>query len=215
MITLSAELVLDREISSPSQAAEEEQEFLYRLQGHDIAAFDQLFQQFHQMIGNLAYRLTGDSEDAADVTQEVFLKVYQNIGTFHSDSSLKTWIYRITVNCALNQKRWWKRRKKGQTETLIEEPIKNRENQATELSPRIVHPVQEQTVYRNELMEKMQKSLTSLPSDQRVSVILRDMGGMAYEEIASMLNLSIGTVKSRIARGRETIRRELEIYLKH
>ncbi len=213
MISFSAELTLDRELTSTSLAAEEDEDFICRLQRREVTAFDQLFHRYHLMIGNLAYRLTGDSEDAADVTQEVFLKVYQNIDAFHADSTLKTWIYRITVNCALNQKRWWKRRRKDRTITLIEESTGDRATAPAETTFRAVRPDQEQSVYRNELLEKMQMSLTALPPDQRISVILRDIEGMSYEEIADLLNLAIGTVKSRIARGRESVRQKLETYL--
>lgn len=192
-------------IEAVNSAADEQ--LLERLQVGDSAAFDQLYTDFHGLIYNLAYRILGEREEAFDLTQEVYLKIFRHICHFHGGSSLKTWIYRITVNACLNRHRWWQRRMRGSTVALSKFQKEEGRGNGYELTDARSSP--EELAFRNELERQIQKGLSRLPEDQRAAVVLRDLEGLSYEEIAEALSISLGTVKSRIARGRELLRNEL------
>lgn len=163
-----------------------------RVQNGDEAAFEDLVQLYYRQVYNLALRLTDDPEDASDITQETFIKVYHHIRTFRGDAELKTWIYRITVNLSSNLKRWWKRRLRQhlQVQNSIETP--------------------ERLLLRAEEQKIVQAALQKIKFEYRVAVILRDIEGLSYEQISETLGISVGTVKSRIARGREELRKLLK-----
>jgi RNA polymerase sigma-70 factor, ECF subfamily len=212
--SLPAEYALDQGIEQEATLSGEDSLLIQRLQKRDAAAFDLLFQHYQRMVRRVAFQFLGDREDAADVTQEVFLRVYQNIDHFKGSSSLKTWIYRIVVNSSLNRRRWWKRRRQDLRVIWQEDSERDIPGNGSLSSPRICPPTPEQHACRRELVGRLQEALAHLPVDQRMPVILRDLEGMSYEEVASVLLLSPGTVKSRIARGREALRRELESYFR-
>jgi RNA polymerase sigma-70 factor (ECF subfamily) len=151
--------------------------------------------------------LTDDREEARDITQETFLKVYKNIKKFRGDSELRTWIYRITVNQAANQQRWWRRRWRERTIS-----IDATQNDDSPLSQSLPAPGQspEQQALASEQRRMIVLALGQVKFDFRVAVILRDIEGLSYEEIAETLGVSVGTVKSRIARGREELRQQLK-----
>ena len=157
----------------------------------------------------LLYRLTSDAEEARDLTQETFLRAFQSISHFRGDANLKTWIYRIAVNQARNRWRWWRRRKRDVTVSLDatgehrEQPLG-----ATLRNNNAVDP--EQETLKREREGQLHRALLGLRRSYREAVILRDIEGFSYEEIADTLQISIGTVKSRISRGRLELRRELE-----
>jgi len=170
--------------------------------------FDTLFERFHPMVYQLACRVLGDREEALDVAQEVFLSIYRKIHRFRGESSLKTWVYRIAVNRAANRCRWWNRLRRRGTVSLEERPCgEDRRSYGETLQAKGRSP--EEGVYLQEEREEIRRSLAALPVQQRVAVVLRDIEGLSYEEIAASLNVSIGTVKSRIARGREALKRRL------
>jgi len=184
----------------------DEAEVVTELQAGSQAAFDALIRHFHAPIFRLLCQMLGNSADAADTTQEVFLKAFRGIGGFRRGSSLKTWLYRIAIREALNQRRWWKRHhsKESSYET-------NEMNGAALATAHEPSPF-DQCVAR-ETQEAVHRALGRLPEVFRSSVVLRDLQGLSYEEISDVLEISVGTVKSRILRGRRTLKDLLEAEL--
>ncbi len=172
------------------------------------ASFEEVFQRFEQMVFNLAFRILGNREDALEVSQEVFLTVYEKLGGFRGDSSLKTWIYRITVNRAANRCRWWNRMRRRGTVSLDRLLRLDGDRNLLDVLPARGRSPEEQLLVREQRRE-IARSLLCLPVPQRAAVVMRDIEGLSYEEIAETLEISLGTVKSRIARGREGLKRRL------
>jgi RNA polymerase sigma-70 factor (ECF subfamily) len=187
-----------------------EDQFIERLKRGDAAAFEKLVNERSGEIYGLLYRLTENGEEARDLTQETFLRAFQSINHFRGESDLRTWIYRIAINQARNRWRWWKRRRREVTVSIDEPEIGYGRLGlvATLKSPTARDP--EQHTLQNERERALQKALSGLRRVYREAVILRDIEGFAYEEIATTLNISVGTVKSRLARGRQELRRKLE-----
>ena len=172
-------------------------------------AFDWLIAQYATRVFRLAFRILNDHADASDAVQEVFLKVFRGIGEFQEESSLKTWIFRITVNTASNQNRWWRRHKERERSLDAEDP-------ATGLAQ--YEPPDQgcnpfDTLLSHETEELVRKALARLPECSRTVLVLREMEGLSYEEVADILHLSLGTVKSRLARARLALKKELESVL--
>jgi RNA polymerase sigma-70 factor (ECF subfamily) len=151
-----------------------------------------------------------DPSDAADTTQEVFLKVFRGIKHFHGESSLKTWIYRIALHEAANRRRWWFRHKAQ--ETTIE-PVECESGEYC-LGDRLVDPHESpfDSFAHGEVHSVVEKGLHQVPEPFQTALILRDLEEMSYEEIAEVLQISLGTVKSRITRGRQALRKILAGY---
>lgn len=185
-----------------------EAQFIERLKAGESAAFDRLVAERSGEIYALLYRMTEDAEEARDLTQETFLRAFQHIQRFRGDADLKTWIYRIAINQARNRWRWWRRRRRDVTVSLdatdghTEEPLGARLRATDGLDP-------EQQTLSHEREKALLAALRSLSRSYREAVILRDIEGLSYEEIAQTLEISIGTVKSRLARGRDELRRRL------
>jgi RNA polymerase sigma-70 factor (ECF subfamily) len=153
--------------------------------------------------------LTENSEEARDLTQETFLRAFQSINHFRGDSDLKTWIYRIAINQARNRWRWWRRRRRDSTVSIDSTDVDGRQSLvATLRSDSSSDPEQDTLAHERE--RALRKALSGLRQVYREAVILRDIEGFAYEEIAATLEISVGTVKSRLARGRQELRRKLE-----
>jgi RNA polymerase sigma-70 factor (ECF subfamily) len=183
--------------------------FIERLQRGDTNAFERLVGERSGEIYGLLYRLTENREEAKDLTQETFLRAFQSIGSFRGDSDLRTWIYRIAINQARNRWRWWRRRRRDSTFSLDSNDDSGRQSLiATLKSERSRDPEQDTLAHEREVV--LRKALGSLRRVYREAVVLRDIEGFAYEEIAVALDISIGTVKSRLARGRQELRRKLE-----
>jgi RNA polymerase sigma-70 factor (ECF subfamily) len=185
-----------------------ENPFLERLKNGDPLAFERLVNERSGDVYALLYRLTGDPEDARDLTQETFLSAFRHVGRFRGDADLKTWLYRIAVNQARNRWRWWKRRRKDATVSL-DEPDRTRQEPLSLRLQDTKGPNPEQVALENEREAAIGEALKTLSSVYREVVILRDLEGMAYDEIATALEISIGTVKSRLARGRLELRKKL------
>lgn len=187
-----------------------EDQFIEKLKRGDAAAFEKLVNERSGEIYGLLYRLTENAEEARDLTQETFLRAFQSINHFRGESDLRTWIYRIAINQARNRWRWWRRRRREATVSLDEPEIGGGRLGlvATLKSPTARDP--EQHTLQNERERALQKALSGLRRVYREAVVLRDIEGFAYEEIANTLNISVGTVKSRLARGRQELRRKLE-----
>jgi RNA polymerase sigma-70 factor (ECF subfamily) len=168
-------------------------------------AYEELLLRFQQPVYALALRLLDDPSEACDVVQEVFLKVFRNVGSFRGQSTLKTWIYRITVNEAHNARRWFFRHRRAEVE-LDKNPDECRSWK--EIIPDHGRsPFDEAFDGEQHLM--IEAALKRINPIFREAVALRDISDLAYEEIAEILGVSLGTVKSRILRGREALREEL------
>jgi len=185
-------------------------QFIERLKRGDAAAFETLVNERSGEIYGLLYRLTENSEEARDLTQETFLRAFQSIGHFRGESDLRTWIYRIAINQARNRWRWWRRRRRDVTFSIDAPDLTGGRPTlvATLKSDKVPDP--EQNAIAHERERALKKALTSLRRVYREAVVLRDIEGFSYEEIASTLDISVGTVKSRLARGRQELRRKLE-----
>lgn len=174
-------------------------------------AFAWLIAEYSQAVYSLVYRTLDDSSDAADTTQEVFIKVFRGIRGFHGESSLKTWIYRIALHEASNQRRWWFRHRGRETSI---EPEQNAEKHHSALPLRDLlednglSPLD--CAQASELREMVESELRAVPEPYKTTLILRDVEELSYDEIAEVTGVSLGTVKSRLTRGREGLRRRLE-----
>ena len=184
-----------------SEATTSESELAERCAAGDAQAFRELVHGHQRMVYHLALQLLGNPEDARDLSQDVFLTVFRSIHRFRGDSALQTWIYRIVVNQARNQQRWWRRRKRADQvslETVFVDPP---------APPATASP--ERALDRKDLRRRLWRALSRLPFDQRSVVVLRELQGMRYAEIAFSLGVSTAAVKSRLARARQTLRAEL------
>ena len=203
------------DIQSVASAAEielrtpTEDQFLEKLRRGDAMAYERLVADHSGDVYALLHRLTSDAEEARDLTQETFLRAFQSIDRFRGDASLKTWIYRIAINQARNRWRWWRRRKRDFTVSLDGGDDHREQPLSTSLASKN-SPSPEQEALAREREGRLREALIGLRHSYREAVILRDVEGFSYEEIAQMLQISIGTVKSRISRGRVELRRQLE-----
>lgn len=194
--------------SAPARAVGEEQ-FIERLRAGEAAAFDRLVRERSGDVFALLYRLTDDPEEARDLTQETFLRAFQHIDRFRGDADLKTWLYRIAINQARNRWRWWRRRRRDATVSLDAPDGQHEQSLGARLrAVNTADPEQETLARERETV--LRAALRTLGRSYRETVILRDVEGLSYEEIATALEISVGTVKSRLSRGRMELRRRLE-----
>jgi RNA polymerase sigma-70 factor, ECF subfamily len=170
--------------------------------GDDLACAD-LVAAHQRMVYGLALHLLGDHDEALDLSQEVFLRVFRTLGSFRGQSSLRTWIYRIVINQARNRQRWWRRRHRAEQVSLDEHLRNFGELASTEDAP------PDRLLASKETAAFIWQALDRLPFDQRTALILREIDGLRYEEIAFSLGVAIGTVKSRLTRARQALRAEL------
>ena len=182
--------------------------FLERLQRGDSVAFEQLVNERSGEIFGLLYRLTENREEARDLTQETFLRAFQSIATFRGEADLRTWIYRIAINQARNRWRWWRRRRRESTLSLDSTDDAGHQALISRLKSDNSDPEHDALARERERM--LNRALKGLRRVYREAVVLRDIEGFAYEEIAVALDINVGTVKSRLARGRQELRRKLE-----
>jgi RNA polymerase sigma-70 factor (ECF subfamily) len=208
-IALRGQLKLEQVAAAASgeTRAAAETLFIERLRAGETAAFDHLVAERSGDVYALLYRLTEDPEEAHDLTQETFLRAFQNISRFRGDADLKTWLYRIAINQARNRWRWWRRRRRDVTVSLDAQA--GQHEQPLSASLRAVGNNPEQDTLLREREASLRAALRSLSRSYREAVILRDVEGLSYEEIATALDISIGTVKSRLSRGRLELRRIL------
>ena len=170
----------------------------------DEHACARLVTDHQRMVYQLALHLLGDPQEALDVSQEVFLRVFRTLGQFRGQSTLRTWIYRIVINQASNRQRWWRRRRRAQ-----QVPLDDHVQTHGELAESRNFAQPDRVLQQREVAGQVWKALDALPFDQRSVVVLREIDGLSYEEIAESLGIAIGTVKSRLARARETLRTAL------
>jgi RNA polymerase sigma-70 factor (ECF subfamily) len=188
----------------------EDSAFTAELQAGSEEAFSLLIAQYHAPVYSLVSRLLKDPSDAPDITQDVFIKIFRGIRNFHGDSSLRTWIYRIALHEASNQRRWWSRHR-GREVTIEAQADAAEQRNPVCLKDMLVdeHASPFEMAAHEEIRAKVESELRQLPEPFRTVVILRDLEGMSYDEIAEILGAQLGTVKSRLVRGRAMLRLRL------
>jgi RNA polymerase sigma-70 factor (ECF subfamily) len=170
----------------------------------DEEACARLVTDHQRMVFQLGLHLLADRQEALDLSQEVFLRVFRMLPQFRGQSSLKTWIYRIVVTQASNRQRWWRRRHRAQQVALEEHVAAH-----GELPDVRGDGMPDRVLQRSETAGRVWHALNELPFDQRAAIVLREIEGLSYEEIAGSLGVAVGTVKSRLARARLTLRARL------
>ena len=182
--------------------------FIEKLRAEDEAAFETLVDRYSGDIYSLLYRLTENAEEANDLTQDTFLRALRAIKTFRGESELKTWLFRIAINESRNRFRWWKRRRRDVT-ISIDAPVGESETRISDtLADHAISP--EESTLSHERESAISMALLEIQDVYREAIILCDIEGFTYEETAMALGIGIGTVKSRISRGREELRRRLK-----
>jgi RNA polymerase sigma-70 factor (ECF subfamily) len=201
------------ELASAIGLRQEEASIIAELKAGSEDAYSWLIAQYHQPIYSLVYRIVDDPADAPDTVQEVFLKVFKGINRFNGESSLKTWIYRIALHEASNRRRWWFRHK-GREQSI--EPKDDVETGTSSARDTLVDsgasPLE--CAMRGQLRAKVEEVLKELQEPYRTTVILRDIEELSYEQIAEVMEVSLGTVKSRLVRGRDALKKRLTKHLK-
>ncbi len=201
----SYSLNLNASLTSEQQAALEDQALISALQRAEADAYETLIRRFQTPVYNLAWRLLDDPADAGDVVQEVFLKVFRSVDNFRGESSLRTWIYRIAVNESHNRRRWLFRHRKG--ETAIDDVYASEDNREAPIVDNNETPFD--FTMNREAQLLLEEGLAAISPAFRAVLVLREVEELSYEEIATILEISMGTVKSRIVRGREALRHYL------
>ena len=188
-----------------AEVGNREAALIERCAAGDQAACAELVSGHERMVYQLALHLLGDRDEALDLSQEVFFSVFRTIGHVRGQSALKTWIYRIAINQARNRQRWWRRRHKADQVSLDQHVAAH-----GDLRQPGEHTSPDRAYARKELAEKLWTALDQLPFDQRTVIVLREIDGLSYGDIAFSLGVAVGTVKSRLTRARQTLRQQLE-----
>jgi RNA polymerase sigma-70 factor, ECF subfamily len=203
---LQADLTMGN-IASALTLRSDEAALIAELQAGSEEAFAWLISRYHQPIYSLLARTLHDRADAADLTQEVFVKVFRGVARFHGESSLRTWIYRIALHEASNQRRWWMRHK--QQEIPIEQELSDgNSGSSLKLKEMLVDPGESpfEMAMHAENRARVEAALNRVPEPFRTTLILRDIEGFVYEEVAEIQAVNLGTVKSRLVRGRALLK---------
>jgi RNA polymerase sigma-70 factor (ECF subfamily) len=177
----------------------EEGDLILRSKEGDLDAFNQLVEKYQRQVYNLALRMLSNAPAAEDATQEALLSAFKGMGKFRG-GNFRAWLLRIVANACRDHLRSWRRRPATSLDALVLEPDRHA-------------PSPEDYALRRELGEEIGKALVALPADQRLAVILYDIQGLSYEEIAQVMNSSLGTVKSRLSRGRARLRQIMAQYM--
>jgi RNA polymerase sigma-70 factor (ECF subfamily) len=182
-----------------------EREIIEKCRSGDKNAFEILVKHYEKKVYNMTYRMLGNKEDALDVSQEVFIKIYKSIRSFKGESSFSTWLYRLVTNTCLDEIR----KRKGKKLYSIDKPV---ETEFGEVNRDLIDDSNgpEEQACKMEIQEIVQKAICQLPEEQRIIIILRDIQGFSYKEMAEILQCSMGTVKSRLNRGRLALKGILE-----
>jgi RNA polymerase sigma-70 factor (ECF subfamily) len=180
-----------------------EASLIQRCAVRDEDACAELVAEHQRMVYQLSLNLLNDHNEALDLSQEVFLRVFRTIHSFRGHSSLRTWMYRIVVNQARNRQRWWRRRHRAQ-QVSLDQHIQEHGD-----LPEAVDHGPDRMVGQKQLGERIRVALDRLPFDQKTAIVLREIDGLSYDEIGFSLGIAVGTVKSRLARAREGLRAQL------
>jgi RNA polymerase sigma-70 factor (ECF subfamily) len=193
----------------------EETALVAQLKAGSEEAFAWLIATYHQPIYSLVARTIPVGSDPADVTQEIFVKIYRGISGFHGEASLRTWIYRIALHEASNQRRWWTRHRRQEV-TIEAETGDSSDGQPLAIKDTLAdeHESPFDIAAHSEMRDHVEAALRRIPQPFRAALVLRDLEGFAYEEIAEILNVNLGTVKSRLMRGRAHLKAQLAPYVK-
>ena len=184
----------------------EEKEWLKKAANGDTAAFEQLVLKYQTQVYNLCFRILGNAEDAADITQEAFLKAWRNLGSFHGEASFSTWLYRLASNACMDQLRSMRRRPVGSLTVTDDEG----EEQTMDVPDSAPSP--EESLISKEERSLLQEAMSALDPQERQILTLRVVNDLSYTEISEVLDLKEGTVKSRLARARDHLRKKLESF---
>lgn len=184
-----------------------ESELIQKSKNGDIAAFEELICAYQKKTLNLAYRMLGNRPDAEDATQDIFLRVYRSIGGFNEESSFSTWIYKIATNVCLDALRKRKRQNLNNTVSISQQSADDEEY---ELPIEDSGPSPYEAAQKKEAMRALERALEKLNEEQKTVIVMRDINGFSYEEIATSLDCTLGTIKSRINRARLALRKLLE-----
>jgi RNA polymerase sigma-70 factor (ECF subfamily) len=201
---VAEQLVKDAGALGWSEVGGREAALIQRCAAGEQAACAELVAGHERMVYQLAFHLLGDRDEALDLSQEVFLRVFRTIHAFRGQSALRTWIYRIVINQARNRQRWWRRRHRNDQISLDQHLLEHGEpaQLGDGTSP-------DRVLARKELAKRLWSAMNDLPFDQRTVVVLREIDGLSYEEIAYSLGVAVGTVKSRLTRARQALRQQL------
>jgi len=199
------------ELASAIGVRTEEASVVAELKAGSEQAFAWLIAHYNQPVYSLVYRILDDPSDAPDTTQEVFLKVFRGMKHFNGQSSLKTWIYRIALHEASNRRRWWFRHKARETSI---EPLEIDASSSAALKDCLADDAESpfDRFAHEEVRTRVEDELRKVAEPYRTTVILRDLEEMSYEEIAEVTQVSLGTVKSRLTRGRQALKERLTAY---
>jgi RNA polymerase sigma-70 factor (ECF subfamily) len=170
----------------------------------DEAAYAELVGEHQRMVFQLAYHLLGNRDEALDLSQDVFLRVFRTLHQFRGQSQLRTWIYRIVINQARNRQRWWRRRHRGSLVSLDQHLERHGDPAGG------AHAAPDTVLANKELAQRLWQALDDLPFEQRTVIVLREVDGLSYHEIAFSLGVTLGTVKSRLTRARQALRDVLQ-----
>jgi len=194
-------------MNNPSKEAHRDSELVRRFQSGEKISFDQLVLRHKDRIFNLCYRILGDYDEANDCAQETFINAFKSLKKFRFESAFSTWLYRIAVNNCKNRLRSVEKKYQGKMLSLNTGPNPGEKNSTFEI--RDESPLPDNGLEKKERSVWIQTAVNSLPPEQKMVVILRDMEGLSYEEIAETTGLALGTVKSRLARGRMELKNKL------
>jgi len=186
----------------------EEAAFIAALRRRDERAFSRLVLAYQDRVYNTCYRLLGSPEEARDVAQEVFVTIFQKIHQFRGDAKLSTWVYRVATNHAKNRLKYLARRHDREQRSLEDMPVQPADGR---LSASVARPDQALDAVRLEAL--VQRTLSELDADQRTVVVLRDVEGLTYEEISEATGEALGTIKSRLHRGRRRLKAAVTAWL--
>jgi len=187
-----------------TEVGSREAALIQRCAAGDEDACAELVAEHQRMVYQLSLNLLSDHNEALDLSQEVFLRVFRTLHSFRGQSALRTWIYRIVVNQARNRQRWWRRRHRSQ-QVSLDQHIQDH----GDLPERTDGQSPDRLLGQKRLAERIRSALDQLPFDQKTALVLREIDGLSYEEIGFSLGIAVGTVKSRLARAREGLRGQL------
>lgn len=196
-------------MSKPASGSEDH-ELIRRFKDGDDSAFDRLVEKYTGRAYQIAYGVLGSKEDAEEVAQDVFTRIYRALPKFRGDSQFTTWMYRIAMNLARNKYRWNKSRGSNR-KISIDAPLSGDEDDNRTFEIEEDRPTPDRTADLNEFEKRAMEELHKLPELYREALVMRNVDEMSYDRIASILGCKLGTIKSRIARAREELRRRLEL----